>query len=1186
MFLKQLEIIGFKSFADKVKIDFVPGVTAIVGPNGSGKSNITDAIRWVLGEQSAKSLRGGKMEDIIFAGSDSRKPLNFAEVSLTLDNEDGQLPVEYNEVCVTRRVFRSGESEFLINGNSCRLKDIIDLFIDSGLGKEAFSIIGQGKVDEILNSKPEDRRIIFEEAAGVLKYKNRKKKAEERLQETTDNLNRVNDIIHELGSQLEPLKIQATKAKEFLQKEKELQTHEIALTVYEIETTHSEWTQLKNELEELVLKEKELSTTIQMLEQYVEKKRESLSEIDLEIEQLQDSLLSSTKELENIQGRLELQKERKYNATNNSEQLQQSISDTENKIKQLKEKQIEAEKELKIKEKEIASTRQEIKNKKKQIELLSGTIEETIESLKSDYIEILNEQATAKNERHILEQQLEQQILRKKRLEQENEKYIKQRLQLNEEFNEKQKEFLTVEKEIEEKQRQFEDITKKIQILKEQFDEKSIVLQKARQYIQKAESRKETLEEMEEDYTGFYQGVKEVLKAKNQELAGIEGAVAEIIQVPRTYAIAIETALAGAMQYIVVNNQENARKAIDYLKKRQLGRATFMPLDVIKGRFLPESQQMLISNHPAFIGIASELVHFDKKYEQIVHNLLGNIVIAKDLVGANQLAKILQYRVRIVTLEGDVVNPGGSMTGGATKQKNISLIGRKSELKELSKKLDEMKRTAGQIENEWMEVKQRLEHDQQQLEELKEKTRILELNKKQIEAELKQIKINKENIDDRLTIYDFESNEIKNEKARIKARMKELDLIISQCNQSIQTLNEQIQQLTQQMNHERHSKEILEKEISELSSRLAVFNEQYEAMKKHILHLQNEYEQLISHKEKLQGDLEWLQNVMDGHEVNEQELIKQIDILRKETNITEVLVGNKRQERLQLQKSIEEKESKLKSEKKVYQDLQQTVRNREVQTNRLEVTLDNLLQKLREDYTISFERAKTQYPLLLSPEETRIKVNTLKREIEQLGPVNLGAIDEYERVNDRYQFLLTQQNDLTEAKTNLLQVMKEMDEEVERRFSITFAEIQSVFTNVFVALFGGGHAELRLTNPDDLLHTGVEIVAQPPGKKLQNLSLLSGGERALTAIALLFSILKVRPVPFCVLDEVEAALDEANVHRFSHFLKEFSNETQFIVITHRQGTMEGADVLYGVTMQESGVSSVISVKLENAKEVV
>ncbi|MCJ8006235.1 chromosome segregation protein SMC [Lederbergia wuyishanensis] len=1186
MYLKQLDIIGFKSFAEKITIEFVPGVTAVVGPNGSGKSNITDAIRWVLGEQSAKSLRGGKMEDIIFAGSDSRKPLNFAEVALTLNNEDEALPIDYNEVCVARRVFRSGESEYLLNGQGCRLKDIIDLFMDSGLGKEAFSIISQGKVEEILNSKPEERRTIFEEAAGVLKYKTRKKKAEGKLQETSDNLNRVNDILHELESQIEPLKIQASIAKDYLEKKKELENHEVALTVHEIGVLHENWETSKQELHKLSFQEKECSTKIQANESKTEKERNKLALYDETIANLQSELLTATKDLEKLEGRREVLKERKRNATQNTEQLKKNIDDATLKVSQITEKRNATKKEVSLKETEVQTLQKELEVKRKQLSQLDDTIEDTIESLKSDYIEVLNEQASAKNEMQYLDQQLNQQMARSNRLDGENEKFIEERSNIAEQLEKKMEEMHLLEKEIAEQLIQYNETKKNIESLSQHLEKQTSMLNQANQFIQKAQSRKEALEEMEDDYTGFFQGVKEVLKAKDNILQGIEGAILELIQVPKEYAKAVEIALGGSMQNIVVKTEKDAREAIQFLKRKQYGRATFLPLNTIREKGISSNQEIMVSSHPSFIGIASKLVKFKDEHAAAVNSLLGNIIVARDLAGANQIAKILQHRYRIVSLEGDVVNPGGSMTGGASKQSTGSLLGRKSELEDLKEKLVEMREKTAILQDSWEKARNNLTNEEKLLELIRSKGEQLRIKQNDVESTLAQIKINKKNVDDRLAVYDLETSELKVEKNKINDRIKALSGIISTCEGKIHSLNERIKRLTAQRNNERQSKDSLAKEITELSSLLAVSREQLSSTRNAFHSLNNELTELETRKNSLVEDLQWLESEMTGHSSTEGDLVE--EAIRKKADKEEIEqnLSAQREERLQLQISIEQREAELKEFNRIYNGITVMLKNEEVKSNRLDVELDNLLNKLREEYSLSYERAKEIYTLTLPVEETRTKVKLIKIEIAELGTVNMGAIEEYERVSERYHFLKEQQTDLTDAKDHLFQVMDEMDSEMEKRFSTTFFDIQSEFEGVFKALFGGGRAELTLTNPEDMLNTGVDIVAQPPGKKLQNLSLLSGGERSLTAIALLFSILKIRPVPFCVLDEVEAALDEANVQRFSHYLKEFSKETQFIVITHRQGTMQGADVLYGVTMQESGVSKIVSVKLKKTNEMV
>lgn len=1181
-----MDVVGFKSFAERIGVDFVPGVTAVVGPNGSGKSNITDAIRWVLGEQSAKSLRGAKMEDIIFAGSDSRKPLNFAEVTLTLENEDQFLPIDYQEVSVTRRVYRSGDSEFFINKQSCRLKDIVDLFMDSGLGREAFSIISQGRVEEILNSKAEERRTIFEEAAGVLKYKTRKKKAEGKLSETQENLNRVNDIIHELEGQVEPLKIQASIAKDYLQQKEELEKIEVALTVYEIEDLHEKWEQLSTQLENHKQGEMQLSSTLQTKEAKVVEMREQIAALDESINDLQTVLLHASEELEKLEGRKEVLKERKKNAKQNKEQLEKNIQTLSLKIDELTREKAEQEEVAAALENEAVEIEVTLVEKQNQLKLFSENIEETIESLKSDYIEILNQQATYKNELQNVEAQLGQQDHRSKRLEEDNEKYLEERRLIENKRAGILAKLSEVQKELEQQVHIFRNEQNKLENLRNQYDKQEKTLYQAYQYLQKAKSRKDMLEEMEDDYSGFFQGVKEILKARDSKLSGIEGAIAELIQVPKEYEVAIETALGGAMQHVVVANEESGRQAIQYLKKNSFGRATFLPLNVIKGKSLSYQQQQSISMHPAYVGIAAELIRHDEKYSQVVSSLLGNVVITKDLKGANEMARVLQYRCRFVTLDGDVVNAGGAMTGGALKQKSSSLLSRKGELEELIAKLGEMEQQTAVKEEQVKQVKSNIQAQEAHLDELRRNGEELRLLEQSIKGELREVELEEKNMNEKLTLYDMNISQYGEEKEKLTARKEELTNLLAVSEKEKAKLDKEITILTEQKNSQISSKEALVEEISELKVMLAAKNEQSRNAREKLAKTMFELEENKETYATISEDLQLLSSEMTDSTSGEEHLEEAANRKAQDKNETMKLISARREERLQLHNQVEDAELEVKELKRQHKGIIGILKDEEVKLTRLDVELENRLARLREEYLLSYEGAKEEYSLTIPVDEARKKVKLIKLAIEELGTVNLGAIEEYERVSERYEFLLEQKNDLQEAKDTLFQVIGEMDEEMKKRFEQTFYGIRSHFESVFQALFGGGRADLRLTDPDDLLNTGVEIVAQPPGKKLQNLGLLSGGERALTAIALLFSILKVRPVPFCILDEVEAALDEANVHRFSQYLKRYSHETQFIVITHRKGTMEGADVLYGVTMQESGVSKLVSVRLEETNELV
>lgn len=1184
MFLKQLDVVGFKSFAERISMDFVPGVTAVVGPNGSGKSNITDAIRWVLGEQSAKSLRGAKMEDIIFSGSDSRKSLNFAEVTLTLDNETNSLPIDFHEVSVTRRVYRSGESEFFINNQNCRLKDIVDLFMDSGLGKEAFSIISQGKVEEILSSKAEDRRVIFEEAAGVLKYKNRKKKAEHKLFETQENLNRVNDILFELEGQVEPLKIQSSIAHDYLEKKAELEKSEVALTVYEIEMLHENWEKLTAAFEEHSEQEQTMTRSIAQKETESAKLRKHIAGLDQSMNDLQETLLRASEELEKLEGRKEVLKERKKNASQNKQQLEKSIDDGERKISEwTAEKERENRVLVKL-EKEVRDLQLSLHEKQKSLGLFTSNIEETIETLKSDYIEWLNKQASARNEQQYLDQQLNQQDNRNVRLDTENEKFLNERIEIEAKKLESTQLFAAVTAQIEEHVYRFREEQKRLENNKAAYQKQEKTLYQAYQFLQQSKSKKDMLEEMEEDYAGFFQGVKEVLKAKNRTLQGVEGAVAELIKVPKEYQLAIETALGGSMQHVVMDGEENARKAITFLKKNGYGRATFLPLTVIRAREIPSSQLRAVASHPAFVGTAVDLIGFDKKYLNIAANLLGTVIITKDLKGANELAKLVHHKYRFVTIEGDVVNPGGSMTGGAIKQKTSSLLSRKTELDELKTKIADMEEKTSVLEKHVKQLKTDITSQEEKVEGYRQAGEALRLKELSLKGSVREIELQEKNVNERLHLYDLDKKSIEEEKQSKKLRLEELEELLASCSKEIILLDETIAELTKQKQSQQTSKESLTEETNELKVQLASKKEQLQNQREKYSRINDqlaeEQERVTDYKE----DLSLLTNEMTSSSSGEVTLEDAAQGKLKVKNESVQLISSQKQERVQLLKKLEDLDIECKELKRLHKGLSEAVKDEEVKLNRLDVELENRLDHLREEYMLSYEAAKENHPLTIPADEARKKVKLIRLAIEELGSVNLGAIEEYDRVSERFNFLTEQKNDLQQAKDTLFEVIDEMDGEMKRRFSETFYAIREQFERVFKSLFGGGRAELKLNNPEDLLNTGVDIIAQPPGKKLQNLGLLSGGERALTAIALLFSILKVRPVPFCILDEVEAALDEANVYRFSQYLKQFSAETQFIVITHRKGTMEEADVLYGITMQESGVSKLVSVRMDETAE--
>lgn len=1185
MFLKRLEVIGFKSFADRIGIDFVPGVTAVVGPNGSGKSNVTDAIRWVLGEQSAKSLRGAKMEDIIFAGSDSRKPLNFAEVSLILDNEDERLPIPYNEVSVTRRVYRSGDSEYLLNKQQCRLKDITDLFLDSGLGKEAFSIISQGRVDEILNSRPDDRRTIFEEAAGVLKYKQRRRQAEHKLFETDDNLHRVLDILHELDKRVEPLHIQASAAEDYLKMSNELKDIDIAVLVHDIENLNRSIEQIAKEKQELFSKEQIHSGLIVEKESNISKYRKQLSDLDTLLDESQHQLVDVSAEVERFEGRKVLMAEKRMNASTQLTKLQQSLKketasrDSWVKIKDDKEAQ------LTERVQELQNLKKAVKHLEDNLNRSTTEIEAEIDKWKDTYIDRLNEEATVKNEIKNITKQLAEQAENSVKISSQSTEMISELEELQNEQQLVAEKLHKVEQQVANKLEEYKKCQQEVQHARKQYDDQQAMLFKGYQHLQQMKSRQETLAELEADFSGFYQGVKAVLVAREKhQLQGIHGAVAELIHVDGEYARAVETALGAAMQHVVTESDADARKAITWLKEQRAGRATFLPKNVMKSRKLPDNVLQMVQNHPSFINTADELATFDPAFRTIAENLLGHVLISKDLQGASQIAKACNYRYRVVTLDGDVVNTGGSLTGGSVKQQ-ASLFSRKAELEGLTTQLAEMQFSIEKAEKVVAEWKEQVTEKSALLEQLRVQGEEFRAEEVELSARHRELVATTKRLSLRVSMFSNEQQDASGRKTSLETQLADFNRRKEELTKELVNINQTVEELNALKLQSESERDVLQEQYAQKRSDLAVLNEQVFQLRLAVKDANSQFDQANEEVSNISKEIEWLTNGGDLNGPSEEEIVAKIVELQKKREELVQTVEKTKLQRTEVQQIVDATDVELKELQRIHQGLLDGLRNYEVKLNRLDVEHENLEKQLEKDYELSFEEALLEPSLEVDVDTARRKVKLLKQSIAELGTVNINAIEEYATVSERHTFLTNQRSDLMEAQETLHEAIREMDEEMTNRFSETFFEIRDHFQKVFRELFGGGHADLELLDPDNLLETGIEIVAQPPGKKLQRLSLLSGGERALTAIALLFAILKTRPVPFCILDEVEAALDESNVARYSQYLKKFSSETQFIVITHRKGTMEGADVLYGITMQESGVSKLVSVKLEQEESV-
>ena len=1185
MYLKRIETIGFKSFADKTVVEFEQGVTAVVGPNGSGKSNISDAIRWVLGEQSAKSLRGGKMEDIIFAGTSTRKPLNFAEVTLVLDNSCQSLPIDYEEVSITRRVYRTGDSEYLINKQKVRLKDVVDLIMDTGIGHDSLSIISQDKVKSMVEARVEDRRVIIEEAAGVLKYKMRKKEATRKLESTSSNLSRVQDIIFELEDQVEPLRKQSEQAEKYMVLKKECSESEISVLAYDIKNLNDQIERSKKERKDVEFEHLSINAKIANDERRRDALKQNQQAQERQLEQLQTDLVETSEWIQKLQGQRDVLKERYKNASSNKEELAEQQTQLE---QQLETSQVE----LKTAEERMNQTNHSLETKQGELEKVSQEYQHLEENLKVQldttreaYFEDINSLASVKNQYIAINQQIKRTETMLERITEDEEKALLDREALQKEQQVFKEKYEHLQASLKDKRELYQQLYKEHQQKLKQSEMETNRHRHLTHQLDKMTNRLQWLEDAQKDFSGFNEGVKKILKAREQgQVLGIEGAVAELVTIPKELELAMDVVLGPVMQQIVTTNDDSAKKAIDFLKKHHAGRATFLPLNVIKSRLLPMDIQNRIQANQEVVGVASQLVGYDERYRQIIENILGSIIVTKDLNVAKNLAKQLNYRYRIVTLEGDVINAGGAMTGGAVKRQGSSLLRQKNEIEDCQRQIQQVTEEleqSKQLQDEWTQTVKQSEKELQKVqlagERLKEKMaevnqqklafeyreksqeereQLLRIERREHESELKQlVDRNNKLADDRLVLEE-----------RIEAAKQTIETLEEQLEQQEELKSQLLQQMTE-----------LKVEVAKLETALHNECATYERLK-------GETEQARTRLKELLDKIVESEQALLG---NDDEVVQLEESLAQKKEARESIVEHIQNQRVTLTKvsqELETLEREVRESHKVSHKMSESLNQLDVSIGKVDVEMDIMIKKLEEEYQMTFDHANENYPLKGSIDDMKSRIRSIKGQIAALGEINVGAIQEYQRVKERYDFLTTQRDDLIEAKATLEETINEMDQEMTVKFKETFDQVREQYTEIFKKLFGGGSADLVLTDPHDLLHTGVEIIAQPPGTKLKTSNLLSGGQKALTSIALLFAILKVRTVPFCVLDEVEAALDEANVARYANYLKAFSNETQFIVITHRKGTMEKADVLYGVTMQERGVTKLVSVRMDNVSE--
>ena len=1178
MYLKEIEIQGFKSFADKTKVVFDQGVTAVVGPNGSGKSNITESLRWALGESSVKSLRGGKMPDVIFAGTESRKPLNYASVVVTLDNEDGFIKDAGQVIKVERHIYRSGDSEYRIDGKKVRLRDIHDLFLDTGLGRDSFSIISQGKVEEIFNSKPEERRAIFEEAAGVLKYKTRRKETESKLQQTQDNLDRLEDIIYELDNQIKPLAKQAENARKFLDLDGQRKAIYLDVLV----------AQIKENKTELELTEEELTQVQELLTSYYQKREELEEENqtlkkkrqDLQTEMAKDqgSLMDLTSLISDLERKLALSKLESEQVALNQQEAQARLATLEDKRKALSKEKAEKEGNLEQLEESLAENNKELNRLEAELLAFSDDPDQMIELLRERFVALLQEEADVSNQLTRIENELENSRQLSQKQADQLEKLKEQLTTAKEKASQQQAELETAKEQVQKLLADYQASAKKQEEQKVSYQAKQSQLFDRLDSLKNKQARAQSLENILRNHSNFYAGVKSVLQEKDR-LGGIIGAVSEHLTFDVHYQTALEIALGASSQHIIVEDEQAATKAIDFLKRNRTGRATFLPLTTIKARTISSQNQDAIAASPGFLGMADELVSFDKRLEAIFKNLLATTAIFDTVEHAREAARQVRYQVRMVTLDGTELRAGGSYAGGANRQNNSIFI--KPELEQLQKEIAEEEASLRSeeanlktLQDEMAVLTERLETIKSQGEQARIQEQGLYLAYQQTNQQVEELetlwKLQEEELN-RLTEGDWQADKdkcqerlatIASEKQNLEAEIEEIKFNKNAIQERYQNLQEQVAQARLLKSELQGQKRYEVTDIERLGKELDNLNLEQEE-------IQCLLQEKVDNLEKVDTDLLSQQ----AEEAKTQKANLQQGLIRKQFELDDI------------EGQLDDIASHLDQARQQNEEWIRKQTRAEVKKEKVIERLRYLQTQLTDQYQISYTEALEKAHELENLNLAEQEVKDLEKAIRSLGPVNLEAIEQYEEVHSRLDFLNSQRDDILSAKNLLLETITEMNDEVKERFKSTFEAIRESFKVTFRQMFGGGQADLILTE-GDLLTAGVEISVQPPGKKIQSLNLMSGGEKALSALALLFSIIRVKTIPFVILDEVEAALDEANVKRFGDYLNRFDKDSQFIVVTHRKGTMAAADSIYGVTMQESGVSKIVSVKLKDLEETV
>lgn len=1181
MYLKRLELQGFKSFADKTILELMPGITTVIGPNGSGKSNISDAIRWVLGEQSMKSLRGTKSLDIIFAGTQNRKSLGFAEASLVFDNSDGALPIEYTEVTVTRKIYRSGETGYYINKVPCRLKDVLELFMDTGIGKDGYSIIGQGKIDEILSNKSEDRRHIFEEAAGIVKYRTRKQESEKKLEHTKLNLLRINDILTEIEGNLEPLQMQADKAKKYLNLKEELKNIEIGLFVYNIEKYKQDLEKVVQDIEIMQSQCNDEEGRLERVKILKEELKSSIDEITETIENMSNIGFESQKQIEQLNSDINVAKTRIANNNENNDRYLKEIEEQNAKIKELKDEieQKEAkkdnlkqnkekfEKELNEKQAELDKLTEKLSSKELEIEGYKHTVEENTDKKYELQSEInaqnINYQNFEKRQAQI-KQEMQSTISELDGTRLNKEDIAKQFNEIENKKNKAQNSLNEVAKQREEANQKIKSFESNINILSSEMRIK--------------ESRLKFLIETEKEKEGYIKSVKSLLKdCENiKELGkGMNGVLANIIEVPDDLQTAIEMCLGASLQNIVTETETDAKRLVEHLRKNNLGRASFLPISSVRGKKLDKIK----GNESGVIGIASDLVKYNKKYEQIILNLLGRTVIVDNMDTAIKVAKQNGYTFRIVTKEGDLINPSGAITGGSVAKKTVNILGRGKEIEKLEKEIKNLKQKIEKLENDKQNYEESIEGILELSANLEKELQEIDITYATEKQKVISINENIEKLEKRLNRLKQEQANLEKQKEEAVSTKGDLQVEINKIVEQNEELSKIITEFAELNKDDQKYIDDLNFDITNLKISVSSFDESEASIQEIQERINQELENAHTSIENKNVQIEQIKKDNEDLEKSIQETLQKIEEVKESVNSSSSKIEELKQERAQKSEKLSKQEDEITAKFKVIEDLKGQLVKLDVKKTKIEEDINGIINKMWEEYELTPNNAE-QYQKPENVALTQRRVNSLRTEIRELGSVNVDSIEEYKNLKDRYDFMSEQRLDLENTMSKLRKVILDMTQIMKEQFKEKFKVINKNFGEVFAELFGGGKAELTLEDEENILECGIDITVQPPGKKLQNMMLLSGGEKAFTAIALLFAILKINPAPFCVLDEIEAALDDVNVFRYADYLKKFTDHTQFLVITHRKGTMEVADTVYGVTMEESGISKLLSMKLK------